>query len=197
MLPQSFIFIGRSGCGKGTQVELLIKALKEKDGHRDILYIQTGQELREFIQGNSVTQKKSKNIYDAGKLEPEFLSIHMWSNLLVEKYKGGEHVIFDGTPRKYHEAGVLDSVFDFYGLGKPWVVNIDISPEEALKRLLIRKRLDDSEEDIRQRLSWYESDVKPTIEYYQNNPRYNFLKINGERMVEEISKDLLEKVGLS
>ncbi|MEK7501764.1 MAG: nucleoside monophosphate kinase [Patescibacteria group bacterium] len=196
MIPQTFIFIGRSGCGKGTQVELLTKVLKEKESSIDVLYIQTGQEFREFIKGNTLTQKKAKEIYDVGGLMPEFLAVNMWVKPLVEKYKGNQHIIFDGTPRKLHEAGVLDSIFGYYSFGKPWVINIEISAEEALKRLLLRKRLDDSEDDIKKRLGWYETDVAPTIEYYCDNPRYNFLEINGERTIEDIHDDIVKKVAL-
>ncbi|MFA6294815.1 MAG: nucleoside monophosphate kinase [Candidatus Paceibacterota bacterium] len=197
MIPQSFIFIGRSGCGKGTQVELLIKALKEKDPARDILHIETGKELREFINGPTFTQIKSKEIYDKGGLQPEFLPVYLWIKVLSEKYTGNEHLIFDGTPRRFHEAGVLNSIFDFYNLSKPWLVNIEISSEEALKRLLARKRIDDNEEDIKERLSWYETEVVPTLSYYDGNPKYNFLKIFGERSVEEIHKDIMERLNNS
>lgn len=196
MKQQAFVFIGRSGCGKGTQVELMMKVLREKDPSRAILYIQTGQEFRDFIKGDKVTQKRSAEIYNVGGLQPEFLAVHMWIRQLVEKYDGREHLIFDGTPRKFHEAGVLDSAFDFYGIGKPWILNIVISSEESLKRLLLRKRFDDNEAEIRKRLAWYDTDVAPAIDYYRKSPKYNFLEIDGERSVEDIHKDIVKKVGL-
>ena len=110
--------------------------------------------------------------------------------------RGNQHVIFDGTPRKLHEAGVLHSCFDFYGLDKPWVINIDISYDESMKRLLARKRFDDTEDDIKKRLDWYETDVAPTLGFYDGNPKYNFLKIRGERSIEEIHGDIVKKLGL-
>lgn len=193
---QSFVFIGRSGCGKGTQIELLIKVLQQKDPAHEILNIYTGQEFRNFIQGNSKTQQLTKSVYEAGGLMPEFLTVHMWVKPLVEKYNGNQHVIFDGTPRKFHEAGVLHSMFGFYKYEKPWVINIGISQEEAVKRLLKRQRIDDTETDIRKRLSWYETDVAPTIEFYRDNPNYNFFYVDGERSPEEIHADIVKKVGL-
>lgn len=196
MNSQSFIFIGRSGCGKGTQIEMLMKLLKEKDPDREILYIYTGQEFRKFIQGSSTTQKLSKSIYDVGGLMPEFLTVHMWVKPIIENYKGNEHIIFDGTPRKFHEAGVLHSMFGFYKIQKPWVINIGISSEEAVKRLLKRKRQDDNEADIRKRLGWYETDVSPTIEFYRDNPNYNFIYIDGEKSPEEVHLDIAKNMGL-
>lgn len=194
MNPKSFIFIGRSGCGKGTQAKLLSDYLKKIDPEKDILYIQTGAEFREFIKGHSHTQKLSKEIYDKGGLQPEFLAVSMWLNVLVNKYHGNEYLIFDGTPRKYHEAGTLDSIFSFYGLDKPYVMNVEISKEESMKRLLARKRIDDTEEEIKKRLEWYETDVVPAVNFYRNNPNYHFFEINGERSSEDIHKDIISKI---
>ena len=193
---QSFVFIGRSGCGKGTQIEMLMDVLKKKDPKHEILYIYTGKEFREFIKGETKTQQLTKQVYENGGLMPEFLTVHMWVRPLVENYNGNQHIIFDGTPRKFHEAGVLHSMFGFYKLDKPWVINIGISEEEAVKRLLKRKRMDDTEKDIRKRLSWYETDVAPTIEFYRDNPNYNFLYVDGERSPEEIHFDIVKRLGL-
>lgn len=195
MTPETFVFIGRSGCGKGTQAELLIEALKKGTPPQESIYVQTGAELRKFIQGPSYTQKIVKPLYETGGLMPEFLTIDMWTQAMIERYTGKECLIFDGTPRKILEAQVFDSVFDFYKLGKPWVLNIEISPEEALKRLLLRKRLDDTEEDIKKRLSWFETEVVPVIEYFKNSPKYNFLTIDGERPVADIHADILKQLG--
>lgn len=197
MTQQSFIFIGRSGCGKGTQAKLLSDYLKSKDPQKEVLYIQSGGEFREFIKGSSTTQKLSKDIYDVGGLQPEFLAVYMWVNVLVNKYKDGEHLIMDGMPRKYHEAGVLDSIFDFYKIKRPTVINIDISKDSSIDRLLARKRSDDNREDIAERLSWYETDVVPAIGYYRNNPDYSFFVVDGEKSIEEIHRQILEKAKLN
>jgi adenylate kinase len=122
--------------------------------------------------------------------------VYLWTAALIENFTCKEHLVFDGMPRKVHEAGALGSIFGFYGLSKPWVINVDISHEEAIKRLLARKRFDDTKEEIEKRLNWYETDVMPTMAYYDENPKYNFLKVNGERSVEEIHEDIVKKVGL-
>ncbi len=194
MNQKSFIFIGRSGCGKGTQAKLLNEYLKKVDPKREILYIQTGEQFREFIKGDSDTQKMSKKVADAGGLQPEFLAVYMWANVLVNKFTKNEHIIMDGMPRKLHEAGVIDSVFEFYDLKRPLVIHLDLSKEESIDRLMARKRTDDTREDIAERLSWFETDVVPAIEYYKNNKKYNFVHINGNRSVEEIHKDIVAQL---
>ncbi|HEY4503816.1 MAG TPA: nucleoside monophosphate kinase [Candidatus Paceibacterota bacterium] len=193
---QSFVFIGRSGCGKGTQAKLLEEYLRKTDPSKGVLYIQTGGELREFAKGQSFTQKACKTLNEIGGLQPEFVAVYLWISVIINKYTGNEHIIFDGTPRKYHEAVVLDSVFDFYKFGKPFILNIDISNEESVKRLLARKRIDDGEKEIKKRLSWYETEVIPTLDYFKDNKNYNFLVIDGERSVEEIHRDIIGKIGL-
>jgi adenylate kinase len=192
MTPQSFIFIGRSGCGKGTQAKFLQDFLKKNDPARAQLYIQTGAEFRKFIEGNSITQKLSKEVYDKGAFQPEFLAIYMWTNVLVNQYTKDEHIIMDGMPRMYHEAGVLDSVWRFYGVKPPHVVYIDISKEESRRRLLARHRFDDTEEEIAARLQWYEDNVVPTLDFFKNNPDYNYLTINGEQDPAAVFADILK-----
>jgi adenylate kinase len=132
----------------------------------------------------------------SGKLQPEFLTLYVWIKLLISKYTGTEHIVFDGTPRKLHEAGVLDSMVEFFNLDKPYVINIDISKEEAKSRLISRGRMDDSADDIEKRLSWYETDVAPTISYYENNPRYNFIKIDGKQQIEEVFEMIKKELSL-
>lgn len=194
MNQKSFIFIGRSGCGKGTQSALLTEYIKKIDPNRSILNIQVGDEFRKFILGSSDTQKISKEIYDEGGLQPEFLAIYMWANVLVEKFTKNEHIIMDGMPRKVHEAGVLDSIFDFYDLERPVVIHLDISREISVERLTARKRFDDNAEDIVTRQNWYETDVVPAINYYRNNNKYQFLHINGDRPIEEVHKDIISRL---
>jgi adenylate kinase family enzyme len=196
MTPRTFIFIGMSGCGKGTQAELLIELLKKKDTAHDVLYVQTGQGFRDFIKGDSFTRRRTKEVINAGDLMPEFMAVHIWSDMLVENYKEGDHIIFDGTPRIYHEAGTLDTVFSFYKLAKSTVIYLDISHDEAMKRLLLRKRTDDTPASIEERLGWYEKEVVEALKFFEDNPNYLFLKIDGERSVEKIHADIVKKVGL-
>jgi adenylate kinase family enzyme len=196
MKAQNFIFIGRSGCGKGTQASNLTEYLKKIDPSREVFYLQTGAEFREFIQGDTYTQKLSKKAYVTGELQPEFLAVWMWSHILIEKFKGDEHLITDGSPRKFHEAGTLDSIFSFYGREKPYLIFINTSREEAIKRLEGRKRLDDSATDVIKRMDWYDTDVAPALNFYRNNPNYTFLEINGDQSPELVWQSIQDKLAL-
>ena len=59
----TLIFIGRSGCGKGTQAELLQEYIKKLDQQRLIFYIETGERFRQFIKEQSLSSRSAAEIY--------------------------------------------------------------------------------------------------------------------------------------
>ncbi len=196
MTPQTYIFIGRSGCGKGTQADLLRKVLAEKSSEIPITYMETGKLFRDFVMGQSYSQRLSKAINKEGGLQPEFLTIHLWSDFFVKNLTNNTHLITDGTPRKINEAKVLNTAFEFYKREKPHVIFINVSRAWSKERMLAREREDDKEVDIEARLDWYETEVVPTIDYYRNNPLYIFHDVNGERSIPEIHTDIVKMIGL-
>lgn len=201
MQPQSFIFIGRSGAGKGTQAKLLSEALTKKDPVCKILYVETGAELRKFFAGDGYTQSLTKKVIEAGYLMPEYMAVYIWSDVLVRCYTGGEHLIFDGTPRKLDEAQMLESVFPFYSLPKPWVIYLDVDHEESKRRISLRAknsgRADDSAEALEKRRVAYENEVKPTVDWYRAHEGVKFLDVDGERAIDEIHTDIVKRLGLA
>lgn len=184
------ILVGRSGSGKGTQGEYIKNFLESKFADQKTYYISTGARFREFSNSDTFTSRISKKINEAGGLQPEFLAVWNWSNILVDNISEAGNIIFDGAPRKLHEAEVLDSAVDFYAWQKPLVIEIDVAVDECVKRLMARKRFDDTEEVIRERLSWYERDVVPMLEWYKHAGKYAYLQVNGNRTVEEIKQDI-------
>lgn len=201
MTPQTFIFIGRYGSGKGTQARLLIKDLEKAEPKRKVLYVETGAGFRKFMEkkGNH-TADLTKKVVESGGLLPEFMPIYIWSNMLVDSYTCNEHLVFDGTPRKLLEAQILDPVFSFYNMEKPKVLFLGVSHEVSTHRLALRSaqssRADDSKEAIEKRKVAFEKDVDPVIEWYRTNPNVKFLEIDGDQSVEEIHADIVKRVGL-
>lgn len=196
MNPKTFIFFGRSGSGKGTQAKLLIEHL-EKNSDKKALYIGTGVGLRELVKRDSHTGVLTKEIFEKGGLMPEFLPIWVWSEFLIENFTGEEHLIFDGTTRRLPEADVLDSAIKFYKIKNPYVIHINVSREKATEMMKARGRKDDTEDSIKARLDWFEKDVVPPMEYFKNSEHYTFLDINGEQSIEDVHKDILEKIDQS
>jgi adenylate kinase family enzyme len=189
MQPQTFIFYGRSGSGKGTQAQLLIERL-EKNGDR-VVYIETGARLREFIKELGLTQELAGKIMNEGGLLPSFLPIWIWTHTFIRNINGKEHLILDGLARRAYEAPILHDALKFYNRPKPIVISINVSQEWSRERLLSRGRVDDAANDIEKRLAWYETNVLPTIEFYRTNDYYRVIDINGEQSIEKVHQDII------
>ena len=195
MNKNAYIFIGRSGCGKGTQAELLIEYLK-KNG-RKIFSLETGDKFREFVRGDTYSRRLSAEIGPKGGLQPEFLAILMWATAMTNSVKGGESFVIDGAPRKMAEATVLDSALKFYGFEKPILVFMNVSRKWSEERLAGRGRSDDDINEVKKRLDWYDADVAPVVEWYKNNAEYQFLDINGEQTVEEVHREIINELSFA
>jgi adenylate kinase len=192
--PQTFIFIGRSGCGKGTQIDLLVKYLTDKgliSAQTPFLRSESGNMFRQLAQADSYTGRLVKEAMSSGARMPDASAIWNWFGFLAEKYTGKEILCFDGSPRSLLEAEALETVLSFFHRDKPIVIHLDVSREWSKKRLEGRGRADDlSPEKINRRLDWYEKDVLPAINYYVDNPNYQYLKINGEQTIEEVHEEI-------
>ena len=196
MTPKTFIFIGRSGCGKGTQASLLMDYIKQKDiEKRPIFYLETGQRFRDFIKSGSHSANLSNEVYKADIRQPDFLAVWMWSHLLIENLKGNEHLVIDGTPRSLQEAMVLETAIDFYKLEKPNVIYIDVGRKWSEERLLSRGRLDDASiVRIDKRLNWFDKDVVPALKFMKKSKKFNFIKINGEQTIGQVNQEIMNKL---
>lgn len=195
MVPKTFIIIGRSGCGKGTQAKLLKDYLEQKYKDSPVLSIESGKRFRSLVTGSSYTSTLAREINDKGFLQPSFLSSWVWSNTLVEEFTGQEHLILDGIPRKFNEAKILDGALKFYKREKPYFVFINVTEEWARLRLEERGRSDDKKRaSIDTKMRWYESDVLPAIDFFRNNESYTFLEIHGEQTIEKVHEDIIKSI---
>lgn len=196
MNKQFFIIIGRSGSGKGTQADLL-KEYLEKKGAEKVIHVTTGGGFREFIEGDSYASTLAKEITNKGGLGPEFLAVWNWANIFIKNLSGNETVILDGAPRREVEVSALHSAVSFFEYSKPTVIYIDVSETWAIDKLISRGREDDNEsEEQKRKMEWFFNDVLPCVEIYKNDPRYNFIHVNGEQMVEEVHKQITEKLSV-
>jgi adenylate kinase len=186
---QTLIFIGRSGAGKGTQVRLITEKMKAATG-KEVLYIESGRGFRDFITNDSCSAARSREIVTEGGLQPSFLSIWVWANMLVQHVTCDEHIIFDGTPRRISEAKILESALKFYGHEKPHVIFVDVSRESAATRLKSRGRADDTTESIMARMDWFENDTTEAVKYLESNPYYDFHHINGDQTIELVHAEI-------
>ena len=192
-MTHTVIFIGRSGCGKGTQAALLMDRFHKHDvDKRQILYVETGERFRQFIRGEGFSAKLSQQVYKKDLRQPDFLGCFMWASMLVEELDEHMHIVFDGAPRSAPEAALVTTALQFYKREKPTVIYINVSRKWSEERLLARGRSDDKTLDkINKRLNWFDEDVLPAIEYFKKDKFYRYIEINGEQKIEKVFADLV------
>lgn len=189
-----FILIGRSGSGKGTQSELLKEYLVKENGLDDVVYLTTGKSFRSFSETDSFSAKRIKDTIDSGGLCPESFATWNLINLFVDHVKEKSTVLLDGSPRRIEEAKMLEETLKFYDYKYIYVVYIDVNKDWAVEKLTARGRADDMKTGIESRLSWFDSEVLPIVEYYKGNSNYKLLHIDGMKSIEEVQKEVVEKL---
>jgi adenylate kinase family enzyme len=131
----TLIFVGRSGCGKGTQIELLSEYLERKNIDIPVFTLQIGRYFRDFVSRDTYAASIARDIIEHGKRGPDFLAMWMWSNVMVKNLTGKEHLILDGSPRSLNEAQNLDIALKFFKREQPAVININTYSSEQRKKV--------------------------------------------------------------
>lgn len=184
--PLNFVFIGRSGSGKGVQAKRLLKKFN------NLVYISTGDLMRDLAGKNTDAGKRIKAILDKGGLPFDDMATTLWMHKIAYIVKENQGIICDGFPRRLNEAGDFDRFMKWLNREESTkVLLIDVSDGEALKRLLRRARYDDDEKKIKNRLSWFKKRVAPVIDYYREQGR--LIHINGEQTRDKVFEEILKK----
>lgn len=194
--PHTFIFFGIVGSGKGTQIELLQKYIKEKYSNARVLSIYPGSEFRELIDSGSYTGQLVKTTLEQGWLQPNFITISLFTNTLISSLEPDSHLIIDGFPRTVTQSEVLEAAMDFYKRTDIKVVYVKVDKEEAIKRMKLRARSDDTDEGIAKRVDEYVNNVVPAMLYFKDKGNYTIYTVNGEQSVEDVHKELITALGI-
>lgn len=192
--PQTFIFFGIVGSGKGTQVELLDKYLREQNISNDVLFTSTGNEFRKLIQSGSYTASKVKETIEKGFLQPNFLTTSLFANILIEGMKENTTLIADGYPRTIAQSEAFLSMMNFYGRDNVKIIYIELGEEEAVRRMKLRARSDDTDEGIKNRFDEYVNNVIPSMNYFKDKPGYTIYTVNGDQSIEDVHKEIISKI---
>lgn len=192
--PQTFIFYGIVGSGKGTQVELLKKYLQESNISEDILFMSTGEEFRKIIKEDSFTSKTINKIVNEGILVPDFFTTSLVVNYISKNIKENSTIITDGYPRTIEQSETFDNLMKFYGRTDVKIIYIELDKEEAIKRMKLRGRADDTDEGISNRFDEYEKNVIPSMKYFEGKEGYTIFKINGKQPIEDVNKEVISKI---
>ncbi|NMB92200.1 MAG: nucleoside monophosphate kinase [Parcubacteria group bacterium] len=130
MKSLNIIFLGRSGSGKGTQLNLLKKRFNLEE-------IDSGFLLRNFIKQKNSLAQNINEIIKNGNLVPTWLVVYLWvKKILTVKNKKG--LIFEGSPRRLEEARILEECLNLMNR-KFIVIYLNVSEKEVIRRLSLRR----------------------------------------------------------
>lgn len=179
------ILLGAPGAGKGTQAEVICKAL-------NIPAISTGNIIREALAQGTEMGLKAKSFMDAGQLVPDDVVIGIIKERLA-KDDCANGFILDGFPRTIPQAEALDAM----GVTIDKVIDIEVPDEKIAARMSGRRvckdcgssyhleykapkaegvcdacdgeliqRKDDAPETVLDRLAVYHKQTEPLKDFY-------------------------------
>ena len=162
------IMIGGPGSGKSTYSKYISK-------HFNIPHIYTGDMMRELQKTNPEVAK----IMDSGNLVPIKYVMKALQDRL-DKPDTGKGYILDGFPRNSEQLSIMKKE----NINYDYVVFLDVSEKEVIKRLSARGRKDDKPEIIKNRIGVYETETGPVLRQLEKDSsddiNKTFLKIKAE-----------------
>ncbi|MBU0489107.1 MAG: adenylate kinase [Bacteroidetes bacterium] len=176
---------GAPGAGKGTQSKHLLEKY-------NLMYISTGEILRQEIAENTLLGQGAKGYIERGQLVPDEIIVQIIEEK-IEMNPEANGILFDGFPRTVVQAYILEGLLLKMGTSLTCMVCLDVPRETLLERLmnraLIENRADDkNKEVINHRLLEYENKTAPVAEFYREQKKY--YSIDGVGEMADIFSDL-------
>jgi adenylate kinase len=207
----NLILLGAPGAGKGTQAEVIEKAL-------GIPQISTGNILKAAVKNATEIGLRAKSFMDSGALVPDDVVIGILKERISEP-DAANGFILDGFPRTIPQAEALEAM----GVNIDKVISIEVADEKIEARLSGRRactkcgatyhvlfnppktegvcdkcggplviRDDDKPETVKERLRVYKEKTAPLIDFYKGKGK--LFTVIGQEEVADTSKLTLEAV---
>lgn len=200
------VFTWIQGCGKWTQARILV----EKYGYT---LVEMWAEFRKVVSSWTELWNKVKQIIESGAQVDDSIGWEIMRTAI--KNQTSENVIYDWFIRNDWNKAIFDEILPDYK-----AVFFELSVEKAKGRLLWRmfdsqtgetfpsnvttnpktgnklvKREDDKDEGaILKRISEYEEKTLPIINIQKEEKKV--IEVNADQSIEEVSKELINKLGL-
>ena len=208
----NIILLGYPGAGKGTQAEFLVK--EQKFDH-----ISTGDMIRKEIALATPLGKEVESCIKQGNLVSDELIIKLVEQVLKN---GNTARILDGFPRTIPQAKSLEKSLKALNQKIDYVLFLELSKEEVLKRLTSRRlcskcgaihniyapsftgkcscggelitRSDDTLESATHRIEVFEEQTRPLVEFY--NSSTGITRIDASKPAREVNNEILRAIKL-
>lgn len=206
--PLNILFFGPSGSGKGTQAEMLAKKY-------NLQRLQSGAILRKWAKEKTEFGKKVQEAMNKGFVPSEWIfQITEEEFNKVDKKQG---LMLENFSRMLPEIKNLYNVLEKLDRELDYIFLIDISDQEAIKRMMkrgtcqecekviifkddiekmvclncggtIKRRNDENIESIKKRLADYHSKTLEVLDYVGKKDK--LIEINGEQSIEKVFQDI-------
>ena len=192
--PQTIIFIGPQGSGKGTQVERLLAA-GEAVAHPQLL-IETGRLFRELSALDTEAAQHIKAALGTGELLPDVVTNTLVVQQVLRQLTADMRLLFDGYPRNQAQAATLLQLLDFFGRTTVDVIHIRLSDVVATQRLLERGRVDDTPAVIETRLATYHAHTEPLLAWYEEQSNVTVHTLDGDTEIDALHEQITAVLGV-
>ncbi len=184
MSTRTFLMMGRPGSGKGTQAKLLAEKIKGE-------VFSSGDEFRSLAAGEHYVGKRLKSAMEGGELLPHWLASFLFEKVLLS-LEPEDVIVFEGACRTEPESILFHEMATW--LPREYVaINIEVSSEETVQRILKRKgiegRADDREAIVRKRVEEYNQKTAAAIAYFKS--KETLLEVDGEQTIEQVHAAIL------
>ena len=212
----NLILFGAPGAGKGTQAAELVKKY-------NLVHISTGEMFRSAIAKQTAMGKLANSYISKGNLVPDEVTVELVKERLAqEDCKNG--FILDGFPRTLPQAKCLELICRELNIKIDYVIDIEVSPDEVIKRLSGRRicskcgasyhlilnpsRVSETCDICSAKLTTRKDDnaasVAVRIETYQiqTKPLIEFysgkgilIQVNGQQDIDSVFNEIVDKIG--
>lgn len=188
--PKTIFFIGKPGCGKGTQAKLLA-------ARTGWTVLASGAQFRAIAEEDTLVGRKIKEEIDNGFLAPHWFAMYLYQQALFSVPENA-NVIFDGFNRKVAEAELIVSSLAW--LERPFtVLNIAISDDTVRTRLMGRSQVsgreDDHQDAVEERLEEFETHTTKALEIFRDMGV--LIDIDGECTPDEVASQIRDVLHLA
>jgi adenylate kinase len=209
----NLILLGPPGSGKGTQAEMITRAL-------GVPQVSTGDIIRTAIRNQTPLGVEFKRFTNAGALVPDDLVNQLVRERLAEPDCAGGFML-DGYPRTVAQAEWLDRMLALEGRRLDSVVLFDVADAVIVARITGRRtdpvtghiyhltfdpppaeiadrlvhRPDDTEDVLVKRLAEYHAKTAPLIPYYED--RGVLVRVDGVGPVAEVQQRAFRALGIA
>ncbi len=217
--PSTILFHGPSGCGKDTQVELLVQKYNFEN-------IGTGEMIRKLYEENDRNAVQATKEYTSkGLFVPNDIIYNEMFPKWLERFNPQKNWAFISVVREVGQIELFNALLEKQGRKLDLFIHFVLSPEIAIERMSTRKycpncgatyhpkfkkeaqegkcdkcgatltqREDDKPEKILKRLSEYNRTIEPILENYKEKGL--LIEVDAAPTIKEIHKEIVKILDL-